>query len=164
METLEFYLKNAQNAIKVFGNRRMLKDEDAISHVAYSMMHADEKYDGKTGSREGYRWECARFAVLTIVSKKPKIKTVSIDTTNDDGKSFSSVLTKDKRAKNNVLCADIIGHIENTDCITPREKQCVLDKYINDLTLEEIGTKIGTTRERARQVIDEALTKIRNSM
>lgn len=162
METLEFYLKNAQNAIKVFGNRRMLRDEDAISHVAYSMMHADEKYDGVTGSKEGYRWECARFAVLSIVSKKPKMKTVSLNKTNDEGASLCATLTRDEIPKKNIVHVDIVGHIESADYISSRDKQCLLDKYVNDLTLEEIGVKIGTTRERARQIIDEAIVKIRN--
>lgn len=164
MESLEFYLKNAQNAIRKFGNLRMSLDEDAVAYVANYMMRADQKYDGKTGTREGYRWRWAKYAVMNFSrTYKKKYNTISIDSINNNDCKMSDNLTLDKIPKNNnnLYISDIIETIREADYLTDREKSCLFGKYVDDKTLQEIGDNIGTTRERVRQVIEKAIYKIR---
>lgn len=41
-----------------------------------------------------------------------------------------------------------------------REYAILKDRFLNHLTLEELGTKMGVTRERIRQIDEKALNKI----
>ncbi len=169
METLKWYLDNARNAIKVFGRPYMLKDEDIVSHIANAMMVADQKYDGTTGSREGFRWARAEFAIRKIRSRKAKDKgytIFSLNTERGEQGEYSDVLTKDKMPKTqrDTVIPDVIAMVEGAEYLTDREKFCVLNKYVEAKTLQEIGDELGTTRENARQAIENALTKLRKHM
>lgn len=48
------------------------------------------------------------------------------------------------------------------DTLTEREKHCVILKYRENKTLEEIGKEYNVTRERIRQVIAKATRKLRH--
>jgi RNA polymerase primary sigma factor len=51
-------------------------------------------------------------------------------------------------------------------CLTPREARVVRMRFGFDgrpaMSLEEVGDKIGVTRERARQIVQQALRKLRH--
>ncbi len=51
------------------------------------------------------------------------------------------------------------------DCLTKREKTVVIAYFglenTDELTLEEIGNKLGITKERVRQVLAKSLKKLR---
>lgn len=168
METLDWYLKNAENAIRKFaGGTRLIKDEDAIAFVARFMMDADCKYDGKTGTREGFRWKYAEYAVKTIISRrKNKKKTISINTERgDDGFKFENSLTRDKASNNpnNNIIPDVIHLVNNAVYLNDREKGCIKANFIDAKNYQEIADDLGITRERVRQIVDKALYKIRKN-
>lgn len=48
------------------------------------------------------------------------------------------------------------------DMLSEREKQIMIYRYIDGLTYQEIGDKIGTTRERPRQIEHKSLRKLRH--
>lgn len=167
METLGWYLDNARNAIKIFGRPYMLKDEDVISNVANAMMVADQQYDGVTGSREGFRWDRAEYAIRKILSSSKKKKNVtvySINTDRADGREYSEILTRDKNPKSHAIIPDVVSMVETADYLTDGERFCILNKYVKSKTLQEIGGELGTTRENARQIIERGLAKLRRHM
>jgi len=45
--------------------------------------------------------------------------------------------------------------------LTDRERMVIRSRFVHDMTLEQIGDKLGLTRERARQIEAEALRKLR---
>lgn len=49
-------------------------------------------------------------------------------------------------------------------CLTDRQKQVIEMRFFQDMTLEDVGWKIGVTRERVRQVEARALRIMRREM
>jgi len=55
-------------AIGKYGHLNMLSNEDDIAHVAYMIMRADEKFDGR-GNIKGFRMDYARYGVRRLMTK-----------------------------------------------------------------------------------------------
>jgi RNA polymerase primary sigma factor len=89
---------------------------------------------------------------------------------NDEDSTYLDFLedTKSRTPDFKVLEEDLADSIERMLCdLKPREAK-VLRMYYglgtdNEMTLEEIGQVMGLTRERIRQIKEEAFEKIRNS-
>jgi RNA polymerase primary sigma factor len=89
---------------------------------------------------------------------------------NDEDSTYLDFLedTKSRTPDTPVMEADLAESIERMLCdLKPREAR-VLRMYYglntdNEMTLEEIGQDMGLTRERIRQIKEEAFEKIRNS-
>lgn len=47
-------------------------------------------------------------------------------------------------------------------CLTEKEKDVIIKRYIQDYTLEAVGKMYGITKERVRQIENKALLKMRN--
>jgi RNA polymerase primary sigma factor len=89
---------------------------------------------------------------------------------NDEDSTYMDFLedTKSKTPDSPVLEEDLVDSIERMLCdLKPREAK-VLRMYYglgtdHEMTLEEIGQQMSLTRERIRQIKEEAFEKIRNS-
>ena len=60
--------------------------------------------------------------------------------------------------------ADDIGNLEiamGISSLTPREKHAVRLRYAKEMTLKEVGKELGVQQERARQIINKAMRKLR---
>jgi RNA polymerase sigma factor (sigma-70 family) len=165
-ETLEFYLNTAKRAIRRWGHLNMLSNEDDISHVAYMIMRADQKFNGQ-GTIEGFRISYARYGVLRLISNFKKKKSNEYKIYSLDSKN-----TKDKRLHDYIedKQSSIIDEIEimtteelvmNFDFITEQEKDCIIRNRLNRETLHTIGKELDLTRERIRQIIESGLAKLR---
>lgn len=168
MESLKFYLDNARNAIKVFGRPYMLKDEDMVSDVAHAMMVADSKFDETKGTLAGWRWYCAELTIRKLCSSKKKkdFTIFSINSDKQDGTDYSDTLTRDRMpvSTKNYIDRDVVSIVKEASYLTDRERFCILNKYVEYKTLQEIGDELGTSRENARQAIENGLAKIRTHM
>jgi RNA polymerase sigma factor (sigma-70 family) len=178
--TLPEYLKAAEKAIKFFapkikGNlvNELLKSDDAISNVAYAMMTADWKYkEGKGMTQYNYRNNYAFFAIRSYLTRKSKglRKTGiirSLDFDMDDGNNFYQIIS-DGNAVNPLDTMleedDNFGEVLDrmTDgTITEKQSKCIQMYFFDGLTYEQIGNKMGVTKERVRQNINNGLDKIR---
>jgi RNA polymerase primary sigma factor len=110
-----------------------------------------------------------RITLLKSVSQKP----ASLDTPlgDEDGSTLGE-LVPDKRAVSpleNLQSKSIVGDISKVlDQLEPREADIIRLRFglegLDPLTLEEVGAKIGLTRERVRQLQEHALRALRKSM
>lgn len=60
--------------------------------------------------------------------------------------------------------ADDIGNLEvamGISSLTPREKYAVRLRYAKEMTLKEVGEELGVKQERARQIVNKAMRKLR---
>jgi len=110
-----------------------------------------------------------RITLLKSVSQKP----ASLDTPlgDEDGSTLGE-LVPDKMAVSpleNLQSKSIVGDISKVlDQLEPREADIIRLRFglegLDPLTLEEVGAKIGLTRERVRQLQEHALRALRKSM
>ena len=106
-DSLPTYIALAKKTISKFAPKfynglstEMLKNEEAISDVATSLMYADWRYDsdrsGKTGLKKtlySYRNQCAIWAIKTyITTRYKKKKNFSLDYNNDNDQTLSEML------------------------------------------------------------------------
>lgn len=189
-DTLDHYLVLAKKAISKFANNtfnglssKMIKDEDAISFIANSIMMADWRWDenyvnatGTKKSRYSYRNQCAIWAIQTYAkqfySKKQKILSqhLSLDHTTDDSSLIHTYIA-DKNSKNplDLLIEkettedlkDIIKNLLTTSNLSEKQKEYIKLYYFDGLTLDKIGKQFNITREAVRQNLSKALNSIR---
>lgn len=190
--SLSEYITLAKKSISTFANRfyhglaaKMLRDEDAVSNIAYAIMLADWRYDenhtGKnkqTKTRYSYRNQCALWAIKTHISKNRKTKKASMlpysldyvsshnDNDNDayayvtDTKSLPPIedLIHNEEVENHCLLIDNL--LENPNLST-KQKEYIQLYFLEGYTYDQIGKKFSLTRESVRQSIIKAIQTIK---
>ena len=110
-----------------------------------------------------------RITLLKSVSQKP----ASLDTPlgDEDGSTLGELVPDNKAVSplENLQSKSIVGDISKVlDQLEPREADIIRLRFglegLDPLTLEEVGAKIGITRERVRQLQEHALRALRKSM
>ena len=165
----------------------MLKDEEAISSVANSMMMADwrwdKDYENKQGTKKNkysYRNQCALWAIQTYLSKDYKMnqtqtKTFSLD---QDSTSQETINIHELTADLKVCCPEeyliqqeeaealkkTIEELLSLDCLTPRQKDYIRLYYFEGQTFKKISEKYNITREAVRQGLNKAISIIRQGL
>jgi RNA polymerase sigma factor (sigma-70 family) len=190
-DTLSNYLLLAKKSISKFANTfynglatKMLRDEDAISNVAYAIMMADWRYDENHANEEGasktkysYRNQCALWAIQTHITKSSKNKlkkrVYSLDyKDNDESMSYGATVDSKIKSPEAVLYAkektediqNLINSLLCLDCLSNKQKDYIKLYYFDNYTFEQIGKKYGLTREAVRQSMNKALNLIRESV
>jgi len=111
----------------------------------------------------------SRISHLKSVSKRP----ASLDTPiGEDDSSTLGELVPDEKAKNpfeKLQSKSLIGDVNQVlSQLEPREADIIRLRFglegRDPLTLEEVGAKIGVTRERIRQLQEQALRQLRKNM
>lgn len=54
--------------------------------------------------------------------------------------------------------------LDSMECLSQREREILGMRYLEGKTLEEVGSVIGVTRERVRQIEKKSLTRLRNQL
>jgi RNA polymerase primary sigma factor len=110
-----------------------------------------------------------RITLLKSVSQKP----ASLDSPlgDEDGSTLGELVPDNKAVSplENLQSKSIVGDISKVlDQLEPREADIIRLRFglegLDPLTLEEVGAKIGITRERVRQLQEHALRALRKSM
>jgi len=189
--SLPEYLNLAKKSISKFANkfygglaRKMLKDEDAVSNIAYSLMLADWRYDENYQSQNSqkktqysYRNQCALWAIQSYITKNYKTKKsspskiFSLDHYSNDESNNSYRFIQDQKAvdpheytvstEEQVVIKDLITKLLSTKSISDRQKQYIELYYYEGMTFDQIGKKFSLTREAVRQSIKKAIAKIK---
>jgi len=189
---LSEYMLMAKKSISKFANRfynglskRMLKDEDAISSVAYCLMLADWRYDENYKSKYdtkkthySYRNQCAIWAIQSYLTKNYKknnlhnSKIYSLDHVVDqENGSTSYNFINDKSCRNPLdelqqieednHLKNYVSNILSNANISEIQKEYIRLYYYEGKTFAQIGEKFSLTREAVRQSIKKALAKIK---
>jgi RNA polymerase sigma factor (sigma-70 family) len=184
-DSLPTYIALAKKTISKFAPKfynglstEMLKNEEAISDVATSLMYADWRYDsdrsGKTGLKKtlySYRNQCAIWAIKTyITTRYKKKKNFSLDYNNDNDQTLSEMLedTSAESPLDFLIEKERLANLEQTikdlldnDSLSVKQKTQIRMYYFEDKTLSEIGKEFGISREAVRQNIKRGLDLIK---
>ena len=110
-----------------------------------------------------------RITLLKSVSLKP----ASLDSPlgDEEGSTLGEVVPDDRATSpvENLQSKSLVGDIRKVlDQLEPREAEIIRLRFglegLDPLTLEEVGERIGVTRERVRQLQEHALRELRKSM
>ena len=110
-----------------------------------------------------------RITLLKSVSQKP----ASLDSPigDEEGSTLGEIVQDDKATSplDNLQSKSLVGDISKVlDLLESREADIIRLRFglegLDPMTLEEVGEKIGVTRERVRQLQEQALRELRKSM
>jgi RNA polymerase sigma factor (sigma-70 family) len=192
-EPMSFYINLAQKIISKMGHtffnglsKEMLKNEDAISFVASSIMMGDWRWKNDNDSKEknktyktlySYRNQCGIWAMKTYVTKqykkrnsaKSKINNCSINYSDEDINVESMIADKNQKEPLDILAyeekkkslSEDVELLLDLSPISDKQKEYIKMYYYEDMTLEQIGKQNGVTREAIRQSIKAAISKIK---
>jgi RNA polymerase primary sigma factor len=111
----------------------------------------------------------SRITLLKSVSRKP----ASLDSPlgDDEGSTLGEVVPDEKAANpyERLQSKSLVGDVNSVLAqLEPREADIIRLRFglegLEPLTLEEVGDKIGVTRERVRQLQEQALRQLRKNM
>lgn len=178
MRPLEYYLGTARRVVSKYASKSLsseiLADEDAISFIAEHIMMGTSRWDEKKGkTMDNYHIQCALWAIKRWVFKKGKERgknILSMDFTDGDRMNGDYSLHEtvaDKRidsegAERLEKSVKFAQDILNLNCLTDNQKTCIRMKYMDGLTLREIGDKLGKSFQAVQQIINAGLTKIKH--
>ena len=164
--TLKEYLLGARKLLSLYGYRCHKNDEDAISSVASAMIMADETWDGCRSSKDTWRFNQAKFAIMKLKTKhQNKRNLLSLDYVVSCDKDKNVVLSdilENKSSGNNM--ADSFHQVMEyaKKRLSPRQYECLRLYYQEDLNLEEIGRMLNVTKQAVSLSIKKGIEIIRN--
>ena len=178
MKDVSFYTSIAKKCISMFAgsptSSRMLKDEDAISHVAEHIMWGHARWDEKRGrALKSYLNQCGIWAIkiwktkMYNNSKKPTEQSLNHNIAcglGDESQLYQIVADKKCKEPYQDLYDDkikeAIKHIENSS-LTDLQKQCLRGRYLEGKKLRQIAETLCVSRQAVNQHIKKAISKLR---
>ena len=166
--TLKEYLLGARKLLALYGYNCLKNDEDAISYVASYMMKADHTWDGEKSSRDTWRYNQAKFAIMKLKTahrKKRKLQSLDqcISKSGSDRPVFlQDVIVDSKNNTDNLQQAftHVMDYAENL--LPQRQFACLKLRYQEDLKLEDIGRQLGISKQAVDQHLSKAIKTLRN--
>lgn len=159
LRDLKYYIDEAEQTVVSLASRYsldvtlLLKNEDFVSHMATALMVADTQWDG-TGTIQGYRYAQASWCLKKFI-KRNKIRcdraAFSINTTDNEDKPIIQIASSYEDSTLDQLSTqeqidDLLTLIE-TNIITASERKCIKLYYLKQLTCQQIGHKIGVSKQ-----------------
>lgn len=166
--TLKEYLLGARKLLALYGYNCLKNDEDAISYVASCMMNADRTWDGTKSSRDTWRFNQAKFAIMKLkTAHRKKRKLRSLEDNLGSGNSPHPIFLKDVIEQPSAdfhtpmtVFANIMKYAELV--LSQQQLTCLKMRYQDDLKLEDIGTQLGISKQAVDQHIKKAIKTLKN--
>lgn len=137
----------------------ILKDEDAISNIATKIMMADWRWNNE-GSIEGYRVQCAKWAIQNhikqAIKSKRKRKIYSLDIHNDNLPNMY-YFVKDNKIDNTKKAEDVI----NSKCLTKTQQRILTKRFLHNLSVHDIAEEENKTKQNIHSIIKRGILRLR---
>lgn len=162
--SLSEYLSIAEKVIGKFAppgiKREMLNNEDAISFVADHLIKAALRWKEDAGrTLYSYLNQCAIWSIQRwILNKKVANKNniLSLDNIiNDEGDNMYNLVANKNHIESN------IDEIINKSYLNETQKECLRLRFVDGCTLKEISEKLDKSKQRIDQIINRAISKLR---
>jgi len=177
---LDEYRKQAERCIGRFGppqlSTQMLKDEDAVSHVAEHMMYAHCKWtEGGGMTLKSYLIDSAIYAIRIWKTKlfkaNQRTPVLSLNHTISNGTGRSSdmyTVITDTKAHEPVSvmsdeeCSTHVEELLNSPLLTDVQRECMHERFVEGNTLQVIADKIGMSKQGVDHHIKRATAKLKD--
>lgn len=177
MESLEYYDTLARKTISMFAGSsaaKMLKDDDAVSHVSEHIMwgHLRWKEDGGR-TLKSYLNQCGIWAIkiwktkIYKSSEGQKIHSLNHGLSSSDSDSCELYqITMDKKCEEpfnelfNNTRQDALSIIKD-ESLTNLQKKCLYQRYIEGKKLRQIAESMTVSKQAVDQNIKKAIQKLR---
>lgn len=177
MYDLNTYRDIAKKCISLFGGppiaSKMIRDEDAIAHVAEHIMwgHLRWKEDGGR-TLKSYLNQCAIWSIKVWKTKiyhseKKNIRSLNHhigNSGNGDLQQYEIIADKKIKEPFDILFDDKRMEAKNTinnECLTKPQHDCMNQRYMDGKKLREIAESLGISRQAVNQHIKKAVNKLR---
>lgn len=177
MYDLDKYRDIAKKCISLFSGNymvsKMIRDEDAISHVAEHIMWGHMRWEESRGrTLKSYLNQCAIWAIKSwktkiYQSEQKKIRSLNhVISNGGDGESQQYELIADKKCKDpfDILFNNVRLEAEKViddECLTSLQCRCLKERYIDGKKLQQIAGSLGITRQAVNQHIKKGLHKLK---
>ncbi len=179
--TLNEYRTIAKKCISLFSGPTfralMIKDEDAIAHVAEHIVwgHIRWKEDGGR-TLKSYLNQCAIWAIKVwktkIYNSYSKNKIVSLNQSMGDSSAESESsnqiyqITEDKKCSEpfDILFNDSLERVKKiikSETLTKIQSRCLYERYVEGKKLRQIASSLKVSRQAVNQHIKKAINKLR---
>ena len=155
--TLDEYRAIAVKTICHFfkSQMRLAYDNDAIDFIIERIMIGDWKFKPeKQCSRESYRCNCAKWAILAYINAQNRQcqKDVSIQ---DYIKSLDR-----SNHKRKTEIDDVLLDITDTQCLSEKERSCLLGIYLENDSVADIAQKLEISKGYVKCIRKKAIGKL----
>lgn len=134
-----------------------------------ALVLAIHKFDAARGmALESFAWHLINEAFIRTKVHCSRgmrsVATASLSAAGDDDEpwDFASPARSPEELADVALCAAELRRL--LPVLLPREQQVLRLRYWEGETLEEIGTELGLTRERVRQIQDEGVERLKRTL
>lgn len=177
-DTLDTYTNIAKRMISKYAPKylknEMLNDDDIISYIAYAIMIADWRYDGR-GHKSGFRSKMAQFAIRSYQTRRAKSRAknngmiLSLfsqfdnDTENDQN-LCSSIVDKSPKPDDIVERKEILSRINAliaNGSLSEKQAKCFRLYYYEGNSMKDIADDIGITRQWVHKCLAEGVEIIK---
>lgn len=162
---LDEYLKIAKKILRKYHPLSM-RDEDAISYVAYWGMKADEKFDEKKNdSRNGYRalyflYGVKKWKRLMVSKQRQSEYVISLNYNNKDydkGSFSDSIIDRKQKQPSSYLEEnELREQVLNSTLLSKREKDMLIMYCFEGFNQEDIGLKYKISKQRVSSLIHKS--------
>lgn len=149
--------------------------DEIISNGNISLLRAIDKFDANRKNQTGGTNKFSTYATWAITKNlwrdRENINTKSLPILDAD---ISDYGIPDPRTQETTVSDDsddadlLLKKMHNRDILTEREEEILLDRWgvgrDDELTLAQIGDKMGITKERVRQIQIKAVAKVRGAL
>jgi RNA polymerase sigma factor (sigma-70 family) len=158
LQDLAYYTTMAKKQIIALGgpiSKKMLNDEQAVGDVAREIMLAEMKHDPLKGrTRKSWLNQHAIYAIYDYINNRKKLGKESSQELNDDIFGENSTV---EQMENKEFVAKLLS----TAKLSPRQKICVQQRFLEERRLADIATELGITTWAVSLNIKAGLAQLR---
>lgn len=172
------YTKEARKIMGSLGFSNLTSNRDAVDKAHTACLLAETRFDGKKGSLGNIKFSYVRNACLshlrTVRGEKYRFHNSMYQIIrphswegeyNGQADNNKDIPFKEiKSTKNEIDTDEVIQFIKNHNSFSKKEKNMLFDRYLHEMSNNEVAAKYGLSKGRTSDILGKMLKEIRESI